>query len=222
MTKNGKVVRWEAAKGFGFIRSPDTDADVFFHIRDVQGGEPSVGQSVVYEEIHVGGKGPRAMAVKPVPGASARPPVASRRGPPAARTSPGRSSVRASLNRADPWLWPLMAVALVEAGVLAWAVHRGALPLGLLLAWPVLNLVTFWFYWHDKHAARRGAWRVPEDRLQLFSLLGGWPAARLAQQVLRHKSSKASFQLQYGLMVLVHLGGLAAVLHWRGALPQPI
>jgi len=100
MHKQGKVVRWEAERGFGFIRSPDTPADVFFHIRDFRGpGTPSEGLAVSYEEIHVGGKGPRAMAVQ---GEGVRRVPASTRGPrslssscsevvnrPEARSSPG-------------------------------------------------------------------------------------------------------------------------------------
>src|SRR5690606_29483673 len=67
MQKQGTVVRWHASRAFGFIRSPDTSADVFFHVRDYRGGTPPrEGLAVVYEEIHVGGKGPRAMAVLPV------------------------------------------------------------------------------------------------------------------------------------------------------------
>ena len=38
MQKQGTVVRWNAERAFGFIRSPDTDADVFFHVRDFRGG----------------------------------------------------------------------------------------------------------------------------------------------------------------------------------------
>lgn len=38
-----------------------------------------------------------------------------------------------------------------------------------------------------------------------MALAGGWPGALLAQQWLRHKSSKTSFQLQFWLMVLINV-----------------
>ncbi|MCZ8257370.1 MAG: cold shock domain-containing protein, partial [Polaromonas sp.] len=64
MRKQGTIVRWEAARGFGFIRSPAASADVFFHLRDLRGGmQPREGMDVTFDEIHVGGKGPRAMAI---------------------------------------------------------------------------------------------------------------------------------------------------------------
>ncbi len=65
MTKQGSIVRWDATRAFGFIRSGDCAGDVFFHVRDYRGATPPrEGLAVVFEEIHVGGKGPRAMAVR--------------------------------------------------------------------------------------------------------------------------------------------------------------
>ena len=65
MKKEGTVVRWDATRGFGFIRSPATDADIFFHARDMKSADaPQAGLAVTFEEIHVGGKGPRAVAVQ--------------------------------------------------------------------------------------------------------------------------------------------------------------
>lgn len=78
-------------------------------------------------------------------------------------------------------------------------------------AWAALNLLTFALYARDKHAARTGQWRTPENTLHLLSLLGGWPAAWVAQRVLRHKTSKASFQVMYWLTVA---GNLACVAAW--------
>jgi len=208
MYKQGKVVRWEADKGFGFIRSPNTDANVFFHIRDFRGpGSPGVGMAVAFEEIHVGGKGPRAMAVSAV-GAVAK--------PAARRPVGGRSAPKAPSH--DAWLKPLLCLGLLYGGVLLWAALKGFLPMWAFLSWPLLNAVTFWFYWRDKYAAQQRAWRTPENTLHAMSLLGGWPAARLAQQLMRHKTAKASFQSTYWATVLFNVGGLAACLYQVGAL----
>jgi len=37
----------------------------------------------------------------------------------------------------------------------------------------------------DKSAAQRNAWRTPEGTLHMLSLVGGWPGAMIAQQILR-------------------------------------
>lgn len=219
MNKTGKVVRWEADRGFGFISGEGETQDVFFHVRDYRGGgTPIVGQKVSYELIHVGGKGPRAMAVAPL-GHAAMPsgPVDGRprtaRGTPsdAARRLPRRSAPR-GLPR-DPWLKPVLLAAFAWLLLLAWASGTHRLPAWAVPGWLALNAWTFLAYWRDKRAAQRGAWRTPENTLHFWSLLGGWPGARVAQQVLRHKSSKASFQSAYWLTTVAHVLAVGAWLH---------
>lgn len=229
MHKQGKVVRWEADKGFGFIRSAGPGADVFFHVRDFRsgaGGVPTVGMDVSFEEIHVGGKGPRAMAVvslsvagKASAQAHGRSPV--QRRAPVGQPARGRSRQPMGARQRDPWMGPLMLLALAQAMLMAWAVWQRHMPLGVCAGWLMLNVLTFWMYWHDKYAAQKGHWRTSEDKLHALSLFGGWPAARLAQQVLRHKSSKASFQRTYWVTTVAHVAALLAYLYTAqlGALP---
>ncbi len=92
-------------------------------------------------------------------------------------------------------LWPVSAVAVLG---------------GLVL----LNIATFMVYAFDKNAAAQGRWRTPESQLHLLALLGGWPAAWLAQRALRHKSRKQPFLTTYVVTLLLNLGALAALL-WR-------
>jgi len=207
MQKQGTIIRWDAARAFGFIRSPNTSADVFFHLRDFRGAAPPrEGLAVTYEEIHVGGKGPRAMAVQPAssPGARGSQPTRSRPAPRSpARREPAASPASASL---------FLLLAAGWCGLLAWGTWTRQLPpwwwtLGAVLA---VNLLTFWVYAADKNAARRGRWRIPENNLHLLALLGGWPGAWLAQQAMRHKSSKRAFRAVYWLTVAVHCIALAA------------
>jgi uncharacterized membrane protein YsdA (DUF1294 family) len=90
---------------------------------------------------------------------------------------------------------------LVLAGMLAlpvYAVQR----LGLYGL--VLSTVAYWVYAVDKRRAEEGLWRIPEAQLQLVELLDGWPGAFLAQRRLRHKCSKASYQVMFWLIVLAY------------------
>ena len=41
-----------------------------------------------------------------------------------------------------------------------------------------------------------------------MALAGGWPGALLAQQWLRHKSSKTRFQQEFWLMVLINVAAV--------------
>ncbi|RZJ01585.1 MAG: DUF1294 domain-containing protein [Rubrivivax sp.] len=251
MHKSGHVVRWNEERGFGFIRSADSHADVFFHTRDFRGPvelRPREGLPVDFEEIHVGGKGPRAMAVRP--GAQARPqgpppavarkpadglalepmqrprkaPAARARGhaqgrnPPRTAIQPARGATRRNVAAPDSHAALMLPLIVAYAAVIAWALWTRRLPLWLLAALPAVNLVTFGVYWHDKYAASKNQWRIAENTLHAWSLAGGWPSAWLAQQVLRHKSSKASFQSGYFASVVLHWGLLGAWLWWRGGM----
>jgi uncharacterized membrane protein YsdA (DUF1294 family) len=68
-----------------------------------------------------------------------------------------------------------------------------------------LSLITFAVYAWDKSSARRGGWRVSEAKLHILSLVGGWPGALCAQQVLRHKSSKQPFRRVFWTTVFINL-----------------
>lgn len=76
-----------------------------------------------------------------------------------------------------------------------------AFPAGLYL---LMSLLTFFLYWRDKHQARNDGWRTPEKVLHGAELLGGWPGALIAQQSLRHKTRKLSYQVVFWLIVALH------------------
>jgi len=68
-----------------------------------------------------------------------------------------------------------------------------------------INLLTYALYAQDKSRARNKRRRTPELTLHLFSLLGGWPAALLAQFTLKHKNRKASFMRIYYVTAIVNV-----------------
>ncbi|MDO9031207.1 MAG: DUF1294 domain-containing protein [Rhodoferax sp.] len=65
-------------------------------------------------------------------------------------------------------VWTGLLIGGVMLGRLSWLFLPGAF---------VLNVLTFCAYWQDKHAATQGQWRIPENTLHGFGLLGGWPGA---------------------------------------------
>ena len=243
MTQDGEVLRFDAERGFGFIATADGQRNIFFHVRDYRADTvPRAGERVRFERIEVGGKGPRAMAVQPLTGARSgtaparRPNTADRT---AARLPSQRSAPRArpdvdTPSRADrptdrrrpidrvpqgldgqPVLFSI--ALLVWVGLLGAITWRGIWPVSavaVLGGLVLLNIATFMVYAFDKNAAEQGRWRTPESQLHLLALLGGWPAAWLAQRALRHKSRKQPFLTTYVVTILLNLGALAALL-WR-------
>lgn len=71
----------------------------------------------------------------------------------------------------------------------------------------LLSLWTLWLYRYDKqtaltHADRR---RIPENRLYLLNLLGGWPGALMARFLFRHKTRKIRFICCFWLTLLINI-----------------
>lgn len=68
------------------------------------------------------------------------------------------------------------------------------------------SVVCFIAYSVDKSRAEAGRYRVAENTLIILGIAGGWPGAILAQQLLRHKTRKTSFQVAFWFSVIVNVG----------------
>ena len=187
----GVVVKFDAERGFGFIRS-EGRSDVFVHLSEVKGDrELSVGQQVDFS-LQTTRKGDRAVDVRP--GRVRRPPKI-KKTKKTKKPSPKRS-LKAR------FLWMAAAITSI-VGLGAWAVFELPLLWCYLLG---INASTFFLYAYDKGASVSAQLRVPERVLHLLGFLGGTPAAFLGQQVLRHKTRKSSFQLWFVTSAALQVG----------------
>ncbi|WP_150305683.1 DUF1294 domain-containing protein [Pseudomonas saliphila] len=99
---------------------------------------------------------------------------------------------------------------LVALGLLCGLPLVGSLQLaGGAIYWPLAiyivgSVISYLMYRSDKGSAIASRQRIPEKRLHLAEALGGWPGALVAQQVLRHKTRKLSYQLVFWLIILLH------------------
>ncbi len=185
----GKLVKWNEARGFGFIRPDGFDYDVFVHVSGFKNSthRPSI-LEVLEFRIQTDARGKhRAMDVVLV-------------------SSEGRRNRRTNRQRAGS----ASGVWRVALALLVIALSTACAGFGLISAWiPAwyvgLSLLTYLFYASDKSAALAGRWRVPEITLQGLALAGGWPGALFAQQRLRHKNRKPSFQIVFWLSVAMNL-----------------
>jgi uncharacterized membrane protein YsdA (DUF1294 family) len=75
----------------------------------------------------------------------------------------------------------------------------------------VVNLGSVIAIWWDKRRAKNDQWRIKEETLLVWALVGGWPGGIWAMRRFRHKTSKRSFQAKYVLVVLLNIGAIAAV-----------
>ena len=87
-------------------------------------------------------------------------------------------------------------------------------------AYGAFSAISFIAYAWDKSLARRGGQRISEYWLHLFSLLGGWPGALVAQQLFRHKTVKKDFRTVFWTTVLVNVAFVTWLLSpWSAGFP---
>jgi uncharacterized membrane protein YsdA (DUF1294 family)/cold shock CspA family protein len=190
MRDQGRLVEWFDEKGYGFIQPNDDSKDrVFLHIKDFarQGPRPILGCALEYNVLVDAQGRYRAQQVSYLK---------------ASQTQKSRTQ-KSQKDRTT-----LESNANCVGGI-----HRvfgaigtlGRLSGLVLLLISVMNAASYWFYAQDKEAAQNGQRRVPENTLHLLSFLGGWPAAWLAQQKLRHKTQKQPFRKIYFCTILFNI-----------------
>ncbi|QOL48647.1 cold shock and DUF1294 domain-containing protein [Massilia litorea] len=185
MRYQGKITSWKDEQGFGFITPNGGGPAVFVHIKSFsdRSRRPAADNVVTYE-LSANDKGqPRAENVAFV-----------------------RLGARRQANARTGGISLVIASCFLL--LLAVAALAGKVPAFLFGLYICLSVMTFIAYAVDKSAAQNNRWRTPESTLHMLSLAGGWPGALVAQQLLRHKSKKASFRMAFWLTVLVNCGAL--------------
>lgn len=189
----GVIKSWNDERGFGFIEPNQGGQEIFVHVKAFRGlrERPLAAQRVTFQ-VEIGPQGKkRAVNVE-----QARLPVVR-----------ARNGVRSRSKKQGAAEWGGASLFAVPAFVvvLFFGYTFGQPPRWMLWLYPLISVVTFLAYAADKSAARQGAWRTSEQTLHVLALVGGWPGAIVAQQLLRHKSSKAEFRLVFWGTVLMNI-----------------
>lgn len=193
----GTIKTWDDAKGYGFIEPHEEGKDVFFHIKQwtLRDERPNLGRQVFYIQEEASRGKIRASLVRPL--ASVKPND---------DTVSGRSILKGDLG-----IFVLVAAGVV-LGLLGLIVK---FPIEVALAYVISSLLTYLLYQLDKQAAGKGQSRVSERTLHFFGLLCGWPGGLIAQQRLRHKTIKASFQTEFWFTVIMNLCIVFAYIYFK-------
>lgn len=193
MRFDGKLKSWNDERGFGFIEPNLGGEQIFVHIKSFPPGtgRPDVGLPLSFE-VELGPQGKkRAKAVQLV------------------RTTRAAPSARIEM----PAAWTLPRLLILPGFVLVYAfiAWRWRVSPWVAVAYLLVSLITFLAYALDKSAARADRRRIPESSLHWLGLACGWPGALVAQQLLRHKTSKPTFVSSYWGTVVLNIAGFVAL-----------
>lgn len=190
MRSQGKISEWRDEQGFGFVTQNGGAQRYFLHIKSFsnRGRRPVLNDVVTYT---LGADPKGRVNAENVQ-------FADHKG----------SKITERRETTFPLYFALafmvLIVVLTTLGCLNWKI---------LCFYVLVNVLTWFLYMLDKEAARKtGQRRRPEKTLHLFSLVGGWPGALLAQRMFRHKSSKREFQEVYWGTVFLHCCALTWLL----------
>jgi uncharacterized membrane protein YsdA (DUF1294 family)/cold shock CspA family protein len=197
MQFTGTLKSWNDDRGFGFIEATHGGQEIFVHIKAFPAGtgRPLVGQQLSFEVETTDNGKKRARSVQ--------------------YPARARTPRRARAESPAPWTLPRLLVIPVFAAIYGYVAWRWGFRPPVLLAYLGLSLAAFMAYAFDKSAAVSGRWRTAENTLHFLALAGGWPGALLAQQVLRHKTSKPDFVGVFWMTVALNV---AAFVAWHAGL----
>ena len=183
MRSKGKITHWNDDKGYGFIQPDSGGEKVFVHISEFgpRAECPGLDEKVSFSLSTDKQGRPCAVKVK-------------------------RAGEKSPRKKQNSNYSGQVLIALAFLSVVGLSVVILDIPKQVLFVYLVVSLITFIVYAIDKSAARRDAWRTKENTLHLLALFGGWPGALIAQQTLRHKSSKRSFRAVFWVTVVLNCG----------------
>ena len=78
----------------------------------------------------------------------------------------------------------------------------------ILIYFLLISLVSIIVTVHDKNAAKKNKWRVPESTLLFLGFIGGAAFMFITMLIIRHKTKKAKFMVPLPLFAVVHLVAL--------------
>lgn len=169
----GIIVKYNKEKGYGFIRSDQTDKDIYFHISNIENDRNISRKQEVEFKLKNNKKGPFAVSI--IPGEK--------------QIEPLRF-----------FIGMIIIVLIVTMTILKIILSETSL---FSIYFIAVSLTTFFIYSYDKDASQSDKLRVPEKVMHGLEFALGAPAALVSQKLFRHKTIKKSYQSRFRTILLL-------------------
>lgn len=186
----GSIIQWNDEKGFGFVTTDTKSDKIFIHIKSFikRSRRPELGDKIVYAIIQDEKNRPQAIQIQFLH---------------EFEREKLRQKKHDQTEDNKSLMAKVVAFPFILALIILFILHK--ITWFVLAFYGLINIWTYFAYYRDKQAAQKDKFRTPEKRLHLFSLLGGWIGALLAQRTLRHKSQKTEFRQVFWFTVVIHI-----------------
>jgi uncharacterized membrane protein YsdA (DUF1294 family)/cold shock CspA family protein len=200
--RTGRLLRWNERRGFGFIQPFSKGRTVFLHISALKDAtRPPQKGDIIYYYSKLDKKNNRIIAYKAFiskPKKQSVQPAS----PPLTNDGATKHGSRLISKRFSAVINALLISSLPSIGLIHFTVTTANLT--PLIVYFVMSGLTFAAYANDKSRAQQDQRRISEKTLHLCELAGGWLGGFIAQQRLRHKTRKKSYQVRFWLIVTSH------------------
>ena len=182
MRFKGILTKWNDDKGYGFITPLGGKKEIFVHVTEFK-GRPSINDKIVYTLSK--DKHGRICAINAI----------------------RFNKTKLTFEKEESNNISILSIFFISIFylMLFYFSTKGTLKISIIPYYISMGILTFFIYSADKDYAKEGRWRISEKNLHILSIIGGWTGALIAQNKLRHKSSKSSFQIIFLFTVLLNL-----------------
>lgn len=175
--RTGRLIKWADDRGFGFIQPEDGGDTVFVHISGfLPSGRRPAEGDIVRYQMDFSGRRSKAVEVK-------------------LKGLPLPDTVVVAYGVA------ILCLTVLFLHILGLVELRAP-----IVAYLVMSIITFGFYYVDKNRAASQRWRLHGTSLHVLEAIGGWPGALLAMAMLRHLTRKSDHLTILLAIVAIHLG----------------
>ncbi|MBD3798135.1 MAG: cold shock and DUF1294 domain-containing protein [Campylobacterales bacterium] len=218
LKKKGKVIKWDDAKGFGFILPEDSKQHIFVHIKSFidRSLRPSLNEEVTYTIFKDKDGRQSAINVSRVTDKLLKNKQKNIR----TKKNITLKSIANTVNKNPNSQHKIDYKSTHTIGIfhiifilsflafLLFSFIDGKLPFLIIIFYGLMSIITYFMYSTDKSKAIIEEYRIQEKKLHMLSFIGGWIGAMIAQQRFRHKTKKSSFQIVFWITVFLNISVL--------------